>query len=276
LGAVAGAVAAGAAMPGGFVARLAAAAVGALGGAAAGESAAGISGAITNSIKKYKRTSSMLWMLYPDTIRFGTNANWQELNFDPNALGILASQSGVDQKGNLDFWGNAGTVVSREAKGILTKATGNGNIGDALFKNVQNTYNDMNFGNMQRRKFQFNWTLVARSAAQVAEIEKLIRTLRFHAHPSYSAGVAVGTYLTFPGQVDIEWYTKESSGDDNYTENAWLPKISSCVIDSVETDYSPNSQYSFFQDSGAPTQISLSVTFTETHPLVKSDIARGF
>jgi hypothetical protein len=134
----------------------------------------------------------------------------------------------------------------------------------------------MNFGNMQRRKFQFNWTLVARSAAQVAEIEKLIRTLRFHAHPSYSAGVAVGTYLTFPGQVDIEWYTKESSGDDNYTENAWLPKISSCVIDSVETDYSPNSQYSFFQDSGAPTQISLSVTFTETHPLVKSDIARGF
>jgi hypothetical protein len=216
----------------------------------------------------------MLWMMYPDNIRFGTSANWQELNFDPNALGILLGQSGVNEKGEKDFFSNAGSVLKREVSTKIAETTGDGNIGDAMMKNVQNTFSDMNFGNMQRRKFQFSWTLVARNKSQLVEIDELIRKLRFHAHPSYTAGVAVGTYLTFPGQIDIEWYTR--NGADDYTENAWLPKISSCVIDSIDTDYSPNNQYSFFQNTGAPTQINLSVTFTEIHPLVKLDIARGF
>jgi len=235
-----------------------------------GQKGSTISDYLQSGVKNYERTSSGIWMLYPNSIKYDTGANWAELNSEPNAIGLLGTQS---SEGGLGI-GNMTSTLAREGAIAGLNATSKGTgLGNAITKSVQNTYNDMTFNNMQRRKFQFSWTLVPRNMTELYSIDLIIRLMRFHASPSYDDVGAQGTYLTFPGHIDVEWYTKNGN---NYTQNAWLPKISTCVILSVDTDYSPNNQYSFLANSGAPAQIDLALTISETQPLLKNDVARGF
>lgn len=231
---------------------------------------------IKSGVKNYDRTSNGIWIQYPQSINFTSGAIWQELASEPNALGLLGTQSSED--GKLHGLSNMGSVLAREsamAAFNLTSKGGdqNGGLGSAITKSVKNTYNDMNFGNMERRKFQFTWSLIPRSKEELYSIDLIIRLMRFHAHPSYDELGAQGTFLTFPGHIDVEWYTNDGT---NYVQNAWLPKIATCVITGVATNYSPNNQYAFLMNSGAPAQIDLTLTLAETQPLLKQDISRGF
>lgn len=233
--------------------------------------------------RKYKRSENMIWMMLPNTLNFSTNAAWSELNFDPNALGLLSIVGASGDDNGLSFFSQEQrekikSIVEREAAEAVLNLTGSGNLGAAITKSIQNTYNDMNFGAMSRRNFVFEWNLAPKSPNELIEIDNIIRLMRFHAHPSFSdvGGEHLGAYLTYPGQVDVEWYVRIGDLNNDYEENAWIPKISSCVITAVETNLTPNNHYSFFHNTGAPTHIQLRLALTEIVPLVKTDIARGF
>jgi hypothetical protein len=234
--------------------------------------------------KQYKRTSAALWMIMPQAVRFQTNVGWEEVNSDPNALGLLGQAAARYSGGVVGGWeaiaALAKTVGYEFASNSIDALGSAGNLGGAIANSMQNTFNEMSFKGVQRRMFQLNWTLVPRSLAELTEIDAMIQRLRFHAHPGIQAPKnqisLEGAYLDFPGTIDLEWYTRGPEADAEWEENAWLPRISTCVIHSVDTDYSPNGQYSFFSNTGAATQINLSITLQEVMPLLKTDVARGF
>lgn len=219
--------------------------------------------------RPYKRTDNIIHMLTPNTLQFNYGAGWQDVDFDLNALGLAASIATTDAE--------TLKTLSKEIFGLAIEAlggSGGGSLANALTKSVANPYTQQSFSSMQRRTFQFNWILSPKNAAELESIDQIISLLKFHMHPSLTTIEGTGTnYLNFPGQIDVEWYFKD--GQD-LVENAWLPKISTCVIESVQTDFTPNGQFSFYRGSGAPTQINLSVQLKEVHPLQKLDIARGF
>ena len=222
-------------------------------------------------LKKYKRTSSCIWIMMPNKVEYMTNAGWEQVNEDLGALGLIAKNlaAGKDSKTMRDVAAMTGAEVTRNTLDFVQEG-----LGTSMMKSVQNSFTDQAFKGMQRRSFQFSWQFAPRTEDELNRIDSIISFLRFHAHPSFSSIESTGSYLTFPGQIDIEWYTKDTGKE--YVENQWLPRISTCIIQGIDTDYSPSNHFTFFNNSGAPTQIHLTIKVEEIQPLSKIDIARGF
>jgi len=83
-------------------------------------------------------------------------------------------------------------------------------------------------------------------------------------------------YMTLPSTFDIH-YMYQSGVGNNATarENDYYNKIATCVLTNVGVDYTPNSEVQSFAD-GAPTQMSLALSFKETEMMTKQKINDGF
>lgn len=231
-------------------------------------------GAVVNT--QYKRTSNAIHILIPHSIQVGYGANWEEVTANPNALGLLATELMNGEADLGESMGNVAAILARESGENIVDLAVQGEIGEALTGKTLNPYTQQAFKGMTRRSFQFTWQFVPSNADELQSIDTIISLLKFHAHPSIdfaSGSGGVNNYLEYPGNIDVEWYT--SDGNGGLTENPWLPKITTCVIESISTNYTPNGQFAAFNNSGAPVQIDLTITVKEIHTLMKQDIARG-
>ena len=87
---------------------------------------------------------------------------------------------------------------------------------------------------------------------------------------------AAHRYLTLPSTFDIH-YMFQSGMDDTAVakENSFYNKIATCVLTSVDINYTPKDEIQSFAD-GAPTQINMALSFKETEMLTKEKINDGF
>jgi hypothetical protein len=79
-------------------------------------------------------------------------------------------------------------------------------------------------------------------------------------------------YLTLPSTFDIHYMYQ--TGIDHATENDFYHKIATCVLTNCSVDYTPGAVKSF--RDGAPTQITMSLSFTETELMTKERIDEGY
>ena len=79
-------------------------------------------------------------------------------------------------------------------------------------------------------------------------------------------------YMTLPSTFDIHYMYQWDV--DKAKENNFYSKIATCVLKSVEVDYTPGGVKSF--KDGAPTQITMGLTFMETEMLTKQHIDKGY
>ena len=79
-------------------------------------------------------------------------------------------------------------------------------------------------------------------------------------------------YMTLPSTFDIHYMYQHSK--DYASENNFYSKIATCVLKGCDVDYTPNGVKSFA--SGAPTQITMNLSFQETEMLTKQHVDRGF
>ena len=93
---------------------------------------------------------------------------------------------------------------------------------------------------------------------------------RFHMLPEINSGDL--RFMTLPSTFDIHYMYQMSK--DVAMENNFYTKIATCVLKGCEVDYSPGGVKSFA--SGAPTQITMNLTFQETEMLTKQHVNRGF
>ena len=83
---------------------------------------------------------------------------------------------------------------------------------------------------------------------------------------------AQSRFLTLPSEFDIHYMYIAKDGTNS--ENDYYNKISTCVLTNVSTNYTPNGVRSF--SDGAPTQITMSLTFKETTTLTKDRINQSY
>jgi hypothetical protein len=225
----------------------------------------------------YKRTSNLIQLLMPHSIQVNYGAAWEDINANPNGIGLLAVEGMRDGESKDKMLSVIGILGKELGENLVDLGVEGQGLGEALSKSTLNPYTQQAFRGMGKRQFQFQWQFTAHNAAELQSIDTIISLFKFHAHPAldFSPGSGGGNnYLEYPGNIDIEWYTKDVE-TNQWSENAWLPKITTCVIESINTDYAPNGQYAFFIGSGAPVQINFSITLKEIHSLMKQDIARG-
>ena len=231
-------------------------------------------------LRKIRRTKQAIALYMPDTLNFVYNQSYNS-NFEVfNTLGkvgtgLAAGASLADAiKGEnpistktplnvasfgLEFLQQKGGTVGNLAK-----------IGLAQLGVASNPGLEVIYGSPSFRNFRFDFLFYPRSQTEATSVQKIINTLTLHQAPEFLNQTG-GKFLIPPSEFDIEFYY-------NGQANKNIPKISTCVLNSIDVDYAPNG-FSAYEvpgqltpsvgGTGMPVAIRLSLNFTETQIVTK-------
>ena len=135
---------------------------------------------------------------------------------------------------------------------------------------ADNPFMEVLFTTMGVREFTYNFNFAPRNSDETTEIQQIIQLFRFHMAPEMQK--ANSRYLTLPSEFDIHYMFKGPEGQG--LENDYFNRITTCVLVSVDVNYTPNGVRSF--EDGSPTQIQMGLTFRETEILTKEKINQGY
>ena len=199
------------------------------------------------------------------------------------AAGDLIRFGGALQRKDFEAAGNisalaVGDILQEGVKrlgGAAAEALSGGEgavpLANKLCGRADNPFIEVLFQTMNLRTFTYNFNFAPRNEAETMEIQQIIQLFRFHMAPELQ-GVN-GRYYTLPSTFDIHYMYKAEDGAGY--ENDFYTRLSTCVLEGVDTNYTPGDKVRSFAD-GAPTQITMSLKFTETEVLTKEKINKGY
>ena len=244
----------------------------------------------TSPLRTTKRTTTSIALYMPDTLVFDYSHGFETPSLADVAGGAqqLASagkaiydgmkSGGSTSEGLNKAAENMKPFVAEAAGGILQKFGG----GDAqklvmasagIAKNPQL---EVIYSTTNLREFQFEFMFYPRSQDEARQVMGIIEEFRFHAAPEVDSSSS-GRFLIPPSEFDIEFHM-------NGAPNPNIPKISTCVLKSINLDYAPNG-WSAYEvpgqvraqtgGSGTPTAIRMTLSFQETQMITKEMIRRN-
>ena len=177
-------------------------------------------------------------------------------------LGIVGSNADIEAQGRL--LRSEKEAIAKEAVGKVLSEIGAASVftkqkiqaGEALNPNTV-----LQFDNVTVRSFNFTFKLVAESpkeAHQVLLIENLFRAALY-------PEVKNRLYLEYPPTFKIKFF----HGDK---ENIYMPLIQECFLANITTTYNAGSN--MFHADGSPSEVDMSLTFTETKAMTRSELYR--
>ena len=209
---------------------------------------------------------------------------------DTGLTGVLMQTAGLVGEGQSmgDYLASQGTTANMNTvaasigemlgtKGIakLGGMLGAGDPAGQINKMLNETPNnalEAIFQNVGFRSFSYNFRFTPRSENEVRIVDDICKLFKFHASPERMHGETVGRQLRMPAEFDI-FYMYQG------TESKWYPMLHTCVLNNVDVTYGPGGETQHFRavdGSPAPTEINLSLAFTETEVNTKEFINMGF
>ncbi len=176
------------------------------------------------------------------------------------AKGDAAAAADIGKKigmANLKVLDSVGELVGAEA----------GTFGKFLSAQQRQVVNPMSlhlFKEVNRRSFSFAYTFLPRSREEMETCHEIVGLLKFFAHPKRSEGS--GRFLDYPAEFGISFLT----GDGK--ENAYMPKILKCSLESVKVKYGEETSFSTFrtdQYGASPTKMTMELSFSELEILTR-------
>jgi hypothetical protein len=232
-----------------------------------------------NFTRTIRRITDTIALYMPDTLPFTYTQNYDTPQIGGGVFATLAAggSSLLDainkNKGNPKAMG--ASVMQNLSPFIANAiAQSTGGVGKVLFAAatgvVQNPMLEVLYSSPAFRSFQFDFMFYPRDEKEATEVQNIIDRLRFHQAPEVlSAGN--GFFLIPPSEFDIKFMY-------NQKENPNIPKISTCVLESIFTDYAP-SGFSAYEvpgqpaargGTGMPVAIRLTLQFRETEIMTKA------
>jgi hypothetical protein len=234
--------------------------------------------------KTTTRITDSIALYLPGQVTDSTGAQYEDLptGLIGKALGDIAGlaksyqQSDYEQVGKRV--GNAAKAFITEAGRRLLATAAEGLLGaegavqgvNKLFGQADNPFVEVLFTAMNIRQFTYNFEFAPRNQEETAEVQQIIQLLRYHMAPELQT--QNGRYLTLPSTFDIHYMYKANNGQSY--ENDYYTRLSTCVLKQCDVNYTPNGVKSFAD--GAPTRITMSLTFAETEALTKEKIQQGY
>lgn len=234
-----------------------------------------------------KRTLQTIALYMPDTLNFDFNQVYNT----PSTMSLIpglaaAAKSLIDsmaQPGatmgsvatNMAPFIGAGASAIAAQRGVNSDFLSAAQQG--LFGVTTNPLLEVIYSTPDLRRFQFAFMFYPRSEGEAAQVQEILRLLRFHQAPEVLTN-SNGFFLVPPSEFDIEFYY-------NGKINPNIPPISTCVLESVQINYAPNGWASYESGSsvdslvprigktGMPVAISLTLGFRETEIVTKNFVA---
>lgn len=118
------------------------------------------------------------------------------------------------------------------------------------------------FNGVEFRKFTFDYQFYPRDEFEAENVLNIIHKFKLHMHPEFKS--QLNYVWIYPSEFDIIYYT-------NGGENLNLHRHTSCVLESMSVNYTPNGNFSVFAN-GMPTQINVTLEFRELQLASKETI----
>ena len=231
-----------------------------------------------------KRIKDSIALYLPANVSDNTQAGYQDMQTGILGVGLtdaIAAAGSFSEKDYAAIGKAAGKVTKEFSEEILkniggsfvealTGTEGAVPLANKVFGRAENPFVEVFFESMQVRSFTYNFNFAPRNEAETAEIQQIIQLFRYHMAPELQSKNS--RYLTLPSEFDIHYMYKAENG--NSFENDFYNRVATCVLENVNTNYTPGGVRSFA--NGAPTQITMSLTFKETELLTKEKINQGY
>jgi hypothetical protein len=238
----------------------------------------------TSFTRTIRRVEDSVALYMPDTLQFTHNQQYGE----PSLSGdIAAGLATLSQGGSItDAFKKLQTENGDSAQALKQLV---GNFSPAIAQALQsrssllsagftaftgvviNPMLEMIYSSPEFREFRFDFMFYPRSEREAAEVQRIISRFQYHQAPEI-INEGAGFFLIPPSEFDIMFYY-------NGSINPNIPKISTCVLKSIDIDYAPNGQFSAYEvqgqtaptpgGTGMPVGIRMSLQFKETEILTK-------
>jgi hypothetical protein len=210
----------------------------------------------------------------PDTLNFNSNAGYDTASLSGDLLtlgGVGKSLYDNFDKNSQSSKTNVAAFILGELKNkfpVLNSATFN-----AAFVSkfgAKNPMVEVVYSKPELRSFRFDYMFYPRSQSEALEVQQIIQTFVYHQAPEIKDGTG-GYYLVPPSTFDIGFFYRGQI-------NPNIPKITTCVLRTVDVDYAPNGFHAFETEdqeratlggTGMPVGIRLSLQFQETLYITK-------
>lgn len=213
----------------------------------------------------YTRSNQSITLPMPKNLTYRLQSTWSKT--DLGQIGMAIDQA-TDIK---DITASGGAQLAKQMAlqtvgSIASKFAGGALKGKELVSlataTVANDYAETLFKNVESRNFSWSWTLTPRNETEAAAIDDIIRLFRFHMLPEFRKDMGNGNaFLLYPSSFDIVFFQDGSP-------NKYIPRISTCALTSMDTDYTPNGGY-IKTVAGSPQSYTLSLQFVELSILHK-------
>lgn len=241
----------------------------------------------TTFLRRIKRTTDSIALYMPNTLAYTHQQEYSEISlggeFLPGATAALSvlRDSINNSSGIRGTASNISPFILELARrrGILSSL--GQNTVQAVLANtiggVTNPHLEVLYSSPKLRNFQFDFMFYPRSEVEAREVMSIIERLNFHQAPEVMQGTA-GFFMVPPSEFDIEFYY-------NGKINPNIPKITTCVLTSLQTDYAPNGYHAYevpgrnepeFGGTGTPVGIRLTMNFMETRVMTKMDFEEKY
>ena len=228
-------------------------------------------------LRKVRRTKQAIALYMPDTLTFAYNQSYNDLAvFDTlGNVGTLLSagssivdaiKNGASQKAPINVASFGLEFLRQNVSGAIGSLA---TIGLAQLGVASNPGLEVIYGSPSFRQFRFDFIFYPRTRQEGEIVQNIINSLKFHQAPEYASQTG-GKFLIPPSEFDIEFYY-------NGKINPNIPKISTCVLSSIDLDYAPNgfsayeipTQSASLGGTGMPVAIRMSLNFKETQIVTK-------
>ena len=258
----------------------------------------------TNSVPRAatRRLKSTIAMYMPASVGVSTNSNFREVEIGALASGMVSAMNKLAQDNPFDNFSEftknvsdaksafASAAVGGEAaetfkekfvRGLLDPLPGLSGIGavqDIQRGFVRNNRLELTFDGIGRRSFSFNFKCMPKSENEAIAVDKIVNMFRFYMAPSFKGSdVSKSRTMIVPATFDITYVMS------NGTPNAFLNKISTCVLESCDVKYG-GERVQFYRpstnhrgESGAPpVETDITLNFKEIELITRERIGVGF
>jgi len=226
-----------------------------------------------------RRLASSIAMYMPATVELSQNSKYGEHEIGTAALAAMEAYKGFSQglsmgeifdktmapieQGGANMAKKALDGIAPGAKAALEIRAGK----------VFNNRMEMLFEGVDRRSFSFTFRMMPKSEAEADAVDEIVRMFRFYMAPSFDGDIGTSRTMIPPSTFDIEYRMVNGN-----RENAYLNKISTCVLEKCDVKFG-GERVGFFRpnDKGAPpVETEISLGFRELEIITRERLGAGY
>lgn len=209
----------------------------------------------------------------PANIAFGDAANLSSIDLGVSGAGLdMLANSGAEFNKKIAgaFEATSKAIGSSVLGGLDAALNGSLTKANAIRKQAQNQFTNTTFQGNNIRTFTFNFKMVASSEADAAMIKKIDHFFRYNMYGGNEeqGNSKFNAFLSYPPIWEIDFL--ESVGFEGAKFNKYLPKIFACYLGGFNATF--NTTAAAWHPGGAPLEVDVSLTFTESRALNAIDI----